>query len=417
MKKLFILITFVLLSVSTAFSLAPVRIAIGYTAGSGVPISVELYDYSSNTPPLYTQSMGTLTANSSGIISFVISGTAWDNISASTINSNVVVNVKTGQSQTLYAQYRLDELILLQAQTGTGVAQENGSGAFILDDANSKVYNSNSNFDLIFGDDDFDYAGPSGTEAKLYFKAIKGAIRAGGVSDDSWDNSNVGVYSTAFGQNTKATDNSATAFGNGTTASGLNSTAMGQTTIASGKTSVAMGLSSEATASYSVSIGHGTHASGESSVSMGEFTTASGLSSIATGSYTIADGDFSVAMGRYNDNTITDELLTVGNGTADNLRSNALEVYMNGDVWSSGFIKNKITTASNLVELAAAKTSIINYTYSLDVANSNLPITATDGTILYVNCENALNDFLGTPVSANEVVTCLKIGGVWHRIK
>jgi len=195
-RKLLIIISILFFNIFVLKSLEPTRAAIVWTAGSSTEINVDLVDYSTSTT-IYSASLGVLQANNSGIISFVLSGGTWSSISKSVVNSSVVLNVKTGTTQTLFAQYRLDELMILQAQTGTGVAQVSGAGAFIDDAANTTVYYNASEADLVFGDNNIDWT--SGTESKLFFDKSKGAFRAGTVTNTNWDNSEVGLYSTALG--------------------------------------------------------------------------------------------------------------------------------------------------------------------------------------------------------------------------
>ncbi len=112
-----------------------------------------------------------------------------------------------------------------------------------------------------------------------------------------------GDYSTALGNTTSATQNSATAMGANTVASGINSTAMGSNCVASGLSSTAMGGSNLASGSYSTAVGYTTTASGNYSTAMGYTTTASGVNSTAIGSNVSSNlhqgalmlGDFSTA--------------------------------------------------------------------------------------------------------------------------
>ncbi len=163
-----------------------------------------------------------------------------------------------------------------------------------------------------------------------------------------------GVISTAMGEYTIASGSSSTAMGYETTASGDFSTAMGYSTSASRTSSTAMGYETEASGMISTAMGHKTTASGGSSTAMGGKTTASGSSSTAMGYETTASGIYSTAMGQYtiarpynsfiigrfNDTTAssltnwtaTDPLFVIGNGSADNSRSNAVTVLKNGNV-------------------------------------------------------------------------------------
>ena len=92
---------------------------------------------------------------------------------------------------------------------------------------------------------------PQKTSSKMIWYASKGAFRAGGISNNAntygnWDRANVGWYSFASGQGTKANGDYSTAMGFNTEASGLTSTAFGSNTTASGDLSTAMGSSVKA---------------------------------------------------------------------------------------------------------------------------------------------------------------------------
>jgi len=184
-----------------------------------------------------------------------------------------------------------------------------------------------------------------------------------------------GPSSFALGNYTVASGVFSTTLGNGTVASGEDATAMGENTYAFGDNSIAMGRAAFATAENSVAIGLGINASGnksfvlgcysyataESSVAIGLGDTASAYSSIVLGYYSNAKGNYSVAIGntttaigesstsmgnntkaKYNNSlsigafndtssyTGSKPLFIVGNGTANNARSNALTLLDNG---------------------------------------------------------------------------------------
>ena len=144
----------------------------------------------------------------------------------------------------------------------------------------------------------------SGLGTRLMWIPAKAAFRAGYVSSTQWDNSNIGNYSIAMGNNTKAGGNASVAMGSGTTATGYISTAMGYNTTASGYASTAMGYSTTASGYYSTAMGFVTTASGQYSTTIGYRTIASGYASIAIGNWTTASGQGAVTLG-YNANDDT----------------------------------------------------------------------------------------------------------------
>ena len=101
-----------------------------------------------------------------------------------------------------------------------------------------------------------------------------------------------------------------------------------------------MGELTEASGISSTAMGYGTIASGNVSTAMGYLTKATSFSSTAMGYGTTAQSYASVAIGRFNNFIVTsdplnwiptDPLLTLGNGSSDFFRSNALIVLKNGN--------------------------------------------------------------------------------------
>jgi len=159
--------------------------------------------------------------------------------------------------------------------------------------------------------------------------------------------------STSFGYRTVSSGSRALAFGENSTASGLASFSGGHITIASGDYSTALGADTKAVGEFSMATGAQTIASGMAAASFGWQTKAKGSRSLTAGNNTIASGDYSATfgfftkarpfacftVGHYNDTTICynttgiddrDPIFIVGNGAADNNRSNALTVLKNG---------------------------------------------------------------------------------------
>ncbi len=80
-----------------------------------------------------------------------------------------------------------------------------------------------------------------GTGTRMMWYPGKGAFRAGGVSGSQWDGANIGDYSVAIGQDTRALASNSIAFGLRSLASQQSSFAVGEQNTASGAASVAMG--------------------------------------------------------------------------------------------------------------------------------------------------------------------------------
>ena len=141
----------------------------------------------------------------------------------------------------------------------------------------------------------------------------------------------LGAYSFCEGEDTTASEDCCHAEGYGTTASYGYSHAEGRNATASGHISHAEGESTTANGAVSHAEGQGTEASGHTSHAEGNHTTASGNYSHAQNRYTVAASDCQTAMGKYNVEDANDVYaLIIGNGTADNARSNALAVKWDG---------------------------------------------------------------------------------------
>lgn len=98
----------------------------------------------------------------------------------------------------------------------------------------------------------------SGRGKRLVWHAAKGAFRAGQVDGDGWNDNNIGIYSTAFGDNTRATGLSSFAAGEHSAATNRASVALGSEAIASGPAAIALGQSVRAGGFSSVVLGfHG----------------------------------------------------------------------------------------------------------------------------------------------------------------
>ncbi|NOT52462.1 MAG: hypothetical protein HOP10_14425 [Chitinophagaceae bacterium] len=171
------------------------------------------------------------------------------------------------------------------------------------------------------------------TTAGSYSTAMGFSTTAGSYSTAMGDGTIAsGVGSTAMGVGATASGNNSTAMGYFSIASGLYSTAIGRETEAPGGTSTAMGLQTTASGFNSTAMGNGTTASGSNSAAMGVSTTASGSSSTTMGVFSIAKSSNSLVIGRYNDTTATNRLFEIGNGNANNARSNAMTVLENGNI-------------------------------------------------------------------------------------
>lgn len=188
-----------------------------------------------------------------------------------------------------------------------------------------------------------------------------------------------GIRSFATGHHTTASGESSSTFGYGTTASGYASSALGFGTTASGLASSALGYGATATGNYSIAANDSwasglksaafniSQAHGENSFSTGNGYVhgsgkyaagiagggAFGKNTSAFGEGTHAISYSSTALGRYNISDFsydslnwvaTEPILSIGNGTSDVSRSNAMTIYKNGNTDISGYTRLGTTT-------------------------------------------------------------------------
>lgn len=143
-------------------------------------------------------------------------------------------------------------------------------------------------------------------------------------------------YAHSEGYGSQATNTAAHAEGWNTTASGLFSHASNRNTIASATCAHAVGEGTQATADAAASEGFYTTASGFAGHAEGYETIASAYASSAGGYYTVADQAYQTAIGKYNMAGQTGVLFAVGNGTATDMLSDALQVYEDGHAVLAG---------------------------------------------------------------------------------
>lgn len=94
-----------------------------------------------------------------------------------------------------------------------------------------------------------------GAGTRLMWYTAQAALRAGAVDGAQWDASNVGAYSAAFGENTRASGPQALAIGTQTVASGIDAFAAGESAEASGSAAVALGTNTQASSDNALATG------------------------------------------------------------------------------------------------------------------------------------------------------------------
>lgn len=160
-----------------------------------------------------------------------------------------------------------------------------------------------------------------------------------------------GIATTASGDYVHAEGRLTTASGDCAHAEGHYTTASGRASHAEGYYNTASGTGSHAEGSHTTAIGSGSHAEGE-------LTTASGMDSHVQNFRTIAGYNYQTAIGKYNDNQGT-SAFEIGNGTADDARSNALTVDWQGNVKTAGSVTENNGTRD--IDLQISETTIQKY--------------------------------------------------------
>ena len=294
---------------------------------------------------------------------------------------------------------------LLSSWTDVNKVQHTGSaklvgftdGAAIINDNNEEIptsavlYAKFSDVEdtlIALDNDKMDKVNPTGTG---YFSLNRKAGHTPGTNSVAvgYQTTASGNYSFAEGNQTIASGQNSHAEGAYTTASGSCSHAEGDHTVASLDYSHAEGAYTTASGNHSHAEGYYTKTSGPYSHAEGFSTTASHSCSHAEGANTTASGNYSHAEGYYTKAThkaqhvegeynIADTSTAkadargtyvhiVGNGTANDKRSNALTLTWSGDLWHSGKLAhgNSVTAEGSYSYSGGSETSAIgNYSHA-----------------------------------------------------
>ena len=162
---------------------------------------------------------------------------------------------------------------------------------------------------------------------------------AEGGSTASGSHSHAEGGSTASGSSSHAEGNGSTASESNSHAEGWNTTASGSHSHAEGNHTIAKGECSHAEGYYTEAIGDYSHAEGGSTIAKERWSHAEGNQTIAKGECSHAEGYGTIAstlaqcvIGQYNVEDDSGLVFIIGNGTADNERSNALAVDWSGNI-------------------------------------------------------------------------------------
>lgn len=210
-----------------------------------------------------------------------------------------------------------------------------------------------------------------------------------------------GSKSTAEGNNTSPTGSNSHSEGDTTTASGVASHSEGSSTTASGNSAHAEGSSTTASGSASHAEGANTTASGSNSHSSGMQTIANHRSQFVFGEYNISDPSTATALNRGT------YIEIVGNGTANNARSNARTLDFNGNESLKGNLI-PMTTNSQTIGTSTNRWKAIYIGTQSTIGANNKPIYWNEGIPTVVSQDLAVN-ITGTAAKATTATSANKL--------
>lgn len=217
-------------------------------------------------------------------------------------------------------------------------------------------------------------------------------------------NTSTGGYAHAEGKGTKATGECSHSEGSGTRASAAYAHAEGSGATASGNQAHAEGGGTTASGDASHAEGSVTKASGSSAHAEGVWTEASATAAHAEGYWTIASSNYQHAGGKYNVEDADDKFaFIIGNGTANDERSNAFAVDWDGSIYvnnsETGVNLNTIQTTVNNLDSAmsisgGATTETNQYIRIDDTASTPIIYTLAEGTGITDTAGNTVQELL-----------------------
>lgn len=252
------------------------------------------------------------------------------------------------------------------------------------------------------------YQGPG---TRLMWVPNKAAFRAGYVNGSQWDAANIGIYSTAFGENNQVSGDRAFAGGAGNTVSQTASVAFGGSNTVSVTYSGAFGLSNiingggggfafgmnntVSGASSAIALGTGnSSAGGSGSTAIGSANSAGGTTAIALGSNMSVSGNNSVGIG-----------LDTNNRTLS--RNNTLAI-MGGNVGIGTLTPGYLLSVSGTLAVSATSTFVTTTAVSSTIETANIAsLFANTATITSLTVTNCTGCGGGVSLAANQTFTGL----------
>ena len=240
------------------------------------------------------------------------------------------------------------KVLTISSYTGTLPANFSGIAREITVDKPFKKASTNGTNDNTFTSDIYSFVNVSVGEIDAGHSEGKNNIVLGEAGHAEGKFTMVkGGTSHAEGCKTTAIGDYSHAEGYTTTAEGEKSHSEGERTTASGSYSHAEGSRSTASGTSSHAEGNNTTASGLNSHAEGQGTTANGTDSHTSGTYTTAENNSEFACGKYNKFNVN-QIFSVGVGTTDNARKNALYITTDGVIGGDTQLTNGGTSMFGL---------------------------------------------------------------------
>jgi hypothetical protein len=191
----------------------------------------------------------------------------------------------------------------------------------------------------------------TGAGYRMMWHPFKAAFRAGGTDDGGagnyWDEANVGFYSWAGGNQTKATAFATFAFGDQTVVTGVDGAAFGASNTVTGTAGFATGASNDCT--------------GFGCVAMGFTNTAGGQGAVAIGYRATADCDYCVAIGhRASANGHDGAFVIADQSTTDSVEASANNQFNSRYAGGYRFYTNATTTLGVKLDPNATSFTVIS---------------------------------------------------------
>lgn len=185
-----------------------------------------------------------------------------------------------------------------------------GTPRFVVDSSGAFVAHGTYHNDFFAGPQCGPQIPATGAGTRLMWHPCKAAVRFGYLNSNpnAWDDSNIGYYSFAGGEDVIATSTNSFAFGSKVSVTGSNSAAFGAGNTVSGQMGFSAGYGNVCSNLACVALGRSNTASGQGSIALGYNVTASGNFSVALGWQASTNGKYgSMAMGDYSSTPVQNQ--------------------------------------------------------------------------------------------------------------